>query len=196
MLVCVALSGCALFGSGKKPLDQYDLSPSPHVSLGQRLEVQIVINRPSAARSLDTERILVKSSSAKLAYYPGAAWSDRLPQLVQGRLVEAMQNSGRFRAVGDDRDKIHNDIQLLSNIRVFHVDVAGEVVTARIEIFMKLVDGRSQRILSSRKFSASSVAAGDSADAAIEALNQAHQKIIPQIVKWAGRRRIVAHVQQ
>ena len=194
-LLCVALSGCALLGAGKKAANTYDLLAPAQISAGQRTGLQIIVNTPSAVRSLESDRILVKPAASQLAYFPAAVWSDRLPRLVQARLVEAMQNSGRFRAVGDGRDKIDGDIQVLGNIRAFQIDVVEKFATAHIEIFIKLVDDKSQRTVSSKKFSAFSDASDNNTEAGIAALNKAFQKLVPQIVKWVGQVRVTAKVE-
>jgi len=191
-LLCVALSGCALLGSGKKAPNTYDLLAPAKTSAGQRLGLQIIVNTPSAVRALENDRILVKPNTAQLAYFPGAAWSDRLPRLVQARLVEAMQNSRRFRAVGDGRDKIDGDIQVLSNIRAFQIEIEPGRVTAHIEMFIKLVDDKSQRTVSSKIFRTFVDARDNSTEAGIDALNEAFQNIVPKIVKWVGHVRVVA----
>jgi len=179
-------------GSGKKAPNTYDLLAPAKTSAGQRLGLQIIVNTPSAVRALENDRILVKPNTAQLAYFPGAAWSDRLPRLVQARLVEAMQNSRRFRAVGDGRDKIDGDIQVLSNIRAFQIEIEPGRVTAHIEMFIKLVDDKSQRTVSSKIFRTFVDARDNSTEAGIDALNEAFQNIVPKIVKWVGHVRVVA----
>ena len=191
-LICVALSGCALLGGPKKAPNTFDLLAPQSVAAGPRLSIQVIVNTPSAVRSIETDRIMVKTAAAQLAYFPNAVWSDKLPRLVQARLVHAMQNSGRFRSAGDERDKLDGDVQVLSNIRAFHIDVGEGFATARIEIFVKLVDDKSQRTVSSRKFTAFTEAAGNSTEAGVEALNRAFHKITVDIVKWVGKVRAYA----
>ena len=49
--------------------------------------------------ALETDRIMVRQGGDKISYYKGIAWSDRLPRLVQARMIETFQNSGAVKAV-------------------------------------------------------------------------------------------------
>ena len=191
-LLCVAMGGCALLGGAKKAPDTYDLLAPGAKTAGHRTSLQIVVNTPSAVRALASDHILVKPALAQLVYFPNAVWSDQLPRLVQARLVESLQNSGRFRAVGDGRDKIDADVQIISNIRAFQIEVVGQSATARIEIFIKLVDDDSRRTVSSRKFTAFEQASGNSTGAGVEALNRAFHKLMPAVVRWVSRVKVYA----
>ena len=37
---------------------------------------------------------MVRPKADQVSYYKGIAWSDRLPRLVQTRMIETFQNSG------------------------------------------------------------------------------------------------------
>ena len=56
----------------------------------RRWPVQVTVSQPTAMRALDNDRILVMASGGRVAYFEGAAWSDRLTSLVQARIVEVM----------------------------------------------------------------------------------------------------------
>jgi cholesterol transport system auxiliary component len=88
-------------------------------------EFQLVVNEPRAVRSLETDRILVKPGPAQISYYKDAVWSDRLPRLMQARLVEAFQNAGLVSAVGSRADRLDADIEMASELRAFQVEITG-----------------------------------------------------------------------
>ncbi len=189
------LGGCSLSGAVKGALS--DGTPSQTFDLvldrdlikrSSRLSTQIVVQLPAAVKALAGDNILVKPSPTQVTYYGDAVWSDRLPKLLQARMVEALQVSGRFRAVSDGSDRISGDVTLSTTIEAFQVDVEGERATANIMIFAKLIHVASGKVYASRSFKVSlpskTRVVGDGVDALNEGMNQALQSL----TRWVVRR--------
>ena len=62
----------------------------------------MTVAEPEAAASLDTPRIALSRTATTMEYFANAAWNDRVPLLVQGLLIQALDNSGRILGVGRD----------------------------------------------------------------------------------------------
>ena len=79
-----ALLGGCIIGNSVTPPAVYDLVAPKVMTLTapRAAKFQLVINEPDAVRSLENDRILVRNG-ARVAYYKGAAWTDRLPRLMQ-----------------------------------------------------------------------------------------------------------------
>src|SRR5690606_23885591 len=94
--------GCAaLPGMGPKPLDTFELTAPETLSSGRKLpRRQVLIAEPVALKALDSSNIVIRSSATSVEYLAGAQWSDRLPKIVQARLAEAFQSTGRLGGVG------------------------------------------------------------------------------------------------
>jgi cholesterol transport system auxiliary component len=176
----LSLAGC---GGGPAPTT-FDLS-APREGLrrsagGRRA---IVVAEPTAVSTLDSERIVVRAANAELTYLPRAQWSDRLPKLVQTRLIQTFENSGRA-AVGRPGDRLAGAYQLLLDIRAFEIREASR--DAFVEVAVKLVHASSGAVSNARLFAAaSSVGAIDGAGAA-QALDQALGRVLADITTWAG----------
>ena len=95
--ISLLLGGCTGLGGSNKALDTYDLAvPAVERSAKRKANVQILIAEPQALKVLDSESIVVRSGPSSVAYLGGAQWSDRLPKMIQSRLVQAFENFGRF----------------------------------------------------------------------------------------------------
>src|SRR5690606_10527490 len=96
------LAGCAaLPGGGPAPLDTFDLTTvSVDASAQRRARTQVLVAEPGALRILDSENIVIRPSAGSVEFLRGAQWADRLPRIVQARLVEALQATGRLGGVG------------------------------------------------------------------------------------------------
>jgi cholesterol transport system auxiliary component len=191
MALCLTLGGCALLSSAEPPLDTYDL---PLTSVGRAkggaLAAQLTVRQPAALRSLDTDRIQVRDGAGRLAYYPTAAWGDRLPKLVQARLVASLEDAGRFRAIITNGEGLSADFGLAVDIRAFEVRVQQGSARAVVDFFVKLVDERRNEVVATHQFSAEAPAAKDDAISGVNALRQAFQQVTGEVVRWASSARV------
>lgn len=177
----LALAGC---GGGPAP-DTFDLSPLARSARAGALRGQLVVSEPVATAALDSERIVVRPNPDGVAYLKGAQWSDRLPRLVQTRLVQSLENARLLKSVGRPGDRIASDYLLDSELRRFEVDVqAGE---AAVEITVKLVTGATGRILAADVISATAPGSAASGAAAQQGLDAAFAEALARIVAWVGR---------
>lgn len=195
ILALLTLGGCSLSGAVKGALT--DGTPSQTFDLvlerdlikrSRRLGTQIVVQIPAAVKALAGDNILVKPSPTQVTYYGDAVWSDRLPKLLQARLVEALQVSGRFRAVSDGSDRISGDITLSTTIEAFQVDVEGERATANIMIFAKLIHVASGKVYASRSFKVSVPSSSRVVGDGVDALNDGMNQVLQSLTRWVVRR--------
>lgn len=177
----VALAGCS--GS---PLLTYDLT-APREPPARVIGLQIVVSEPAAVAPLDADRIVVRSPTQGLTVLPGAQWSDRLPELVQSRIIQAFENARLLKAVGRPSDRLVPDYNLISEIRRFEIDAAsGEAI---VEIAVKLVGDRSGRIAAARVFEARAPSGAANGAEASAALDRAMTQVLRELVAWTARGR-------
>jgi cholesterol transport system auxiliary component len=77
------------------------------------------VGAPDAPASLDTERIALSRTPNTMDYFANAAWSDRVPVLVQRLLIQTFDASNRIVAVDRDTTGLENDYVLQTEIRDF-----------------------------------------------------------------------------
>ncbi len=174
--------GCALLRA-PQPLDTYELSAPDVTNPGGRSRAQILIAEPTALKALDGQNIVVKPSPGTIQFLKGAQWADRLPKIVQARLAETFQKSGKFGGVGKPGEGLAIDYQVIAEIRAFDVRVSGGS-RANVEIFVKLLNDRNGVVRASRTFEASSPAGGPANDDFIAALDRAFGEAAGDIVDW------------
>ncbi len=188
VLAGLLLGGCA--GGGAPPATFDLLAPKVMTLTAPKpATFQLVVNEPRAVRSLETDRILVKPSAAQISYYKNAVWSDRLPRLLQARLVEAFQNAGLVSAVGSRADRLDADIEMASEVRAFQVDIEGGQAQAHASIYVKVIDGKTGRMIASRGFESQTPTSATDVNQMVVALNQSFDKILHDVVPWVAARR-------
>lgn len=181
--------GCAAVSSlsgAAQPLDAYALTPlaGPGDARGSR---HVVIEVPTASGAITTNRILVKPSRLQVAYLPGAAWTDSVPELVQTLFVQSMQASGAFRLVGRTSLGLFPDNTILTEIRAFHAepDPAGSsAYVVRITLTMTVLREADGALIASRSFTASAGAASADALTLVAAFDTAMGAVLREAVPW------------
>jgi cholesterol transport system auxiliary component len=184
MLCSVGLAALAAACSSSSAVTNYDLTAPRQVRAGSSAVGQIVVAEPAAVQPLESDRIIVREASGAVSSVPGGQWADRLPRLVQSRLIQTFENSSGLRAVSRPGSGVTPDFQLTGELRAFQIDAAsGQAV---VEMSVKLVSSQTGRIATSRVF-ASRVPVGtiDAANAA-QALDRALSNVLVEIVRYVG----------
>lgn len=183
-LVAVAiLSGLGGCGGATSPLT-FDLAALPGQARPGGASRSIVVFEPVGLQPLEADRIIVREPGGSLSFLGGGQWADRLPRLIQTRVIQSLENSGRLRSVSRPGDKVVSDFQLVSEIREFNIAAgSGEAV---VDISAKLVADSTGKVVAARVFSARvPVQKVDAANAA-PALDAALSRVLLQIVGWVN----------
>jgi cholesterol transport system auxiliary component len=188
ILLSVQLSGCAALGllaPPAPPPTTYDLSARPSLPRVAEPSARLGVRIPNAIQLFDSERIVIRPETGLAAYYSDAQWTDRLPRLVEARLIEAFGAAG-VRTVTRMTDGLTVDYQLLSEVRDFSVSNSAGDHTARVSIYVQLVSDKEGRTLTGREFTASAPISGGegSAAAGVDALNDAFSQVLGSVVRW------------
>jgi cholesterol transport system auxiliary component len=163
----------------------FDLTaPRQRVGGGAIAGQVLVVAEPVAIQVLEAERIIVKDASGAVSFLGGAQWADRLPRLVQARLIQTFENASRIRAVSRPGDRIVADYQLNSEIRAFQIDAATS--QAVVELSARLINDRSGRVALSRIFTGRVPVPTIDAGNAAQALDRALSIVLLEIVRWVS----------
>jgi cholesterol transport system auxiliary component len=182
LALAAGLAGCAAI-LPQTPSAIFDLSAPENVG-GGRTGLQVLVPQPTAVKALDTDRIAARPAPAQYAYLPNAVWSDQLPKLLQARLMQTLQSSGRVRAAAVPGQGLLIDYQLVVDVRAFELRDEGAVA----EFAVKLMDDTNGRVVRSRTFRhAVPVASTDNA-AIVAGLDAAMDQVFRDITRWAFAR--------
>ena len=175
----LGLSACASI-LPKSPDNIYDLAAPESIGTTSGTPRQILVPEPSALKSLDTERIAARPSDIEYAYLPKAVWTDRLPKLLQTKLMETLQNTGRVRAVGVPGQGLLIDYQIVMDVRSFEIADNEAVVSFSV----KLLNDRNGRVRATRVVDARAPVSGSANSDYVSALNAAMNEAFSEIASW------------
>jgi cholesterol transport system auxiliary component len=202
-LLCAALLGFSVAGvSGctdlatlmnvAEPGDFYDLTPkSTYGPDLPEIAAQLVIDEPTAASYVNTDRIAVKPNPYQVQYFPEARWIDRAPLLVQTLLVESFENTGKVAAVGRQSIGLSSDFTLVTDLREFQATVGdgdNAPITVIVHLNMKIVQEPLGLIVASRSFQRQVPAASSDMISVVTAFDTALGKTMGEAVEWTVRR--------
>jgi len=184
----LALAGCSslLGGGSRDPVTIY--SPDVHVppdAAWPQVGWQLAIVKPTASRLVDSPRINVRPVPAELQVYHGATWSQPATDILEGTLLRAFEDSGKISGVGRTSDGIRADYRLVTDLRRFESDYAGQALpSATIELNAKLLHSNDQRVVASRTFLIAKPASATDVGSVAAAFEQALQQAASEVVGW------------
>ena len=194
MASIAGITGCAGLATLKKvtePTDLYDLTPkSTYDEQLPEITAQVVIEEPTAASYVNTDRIAIKLNSYQVQYFPDARWVDRAPLLVQTMLVESFENTGKVTAVGRRAIGLSADFTLVTDLREFQAvegEGEGSPIIAIVQLNMKIVQEPLGLIVASKSFVYREPAASSEMLAVVHAFDVALGKTMGHSVDWAVR---------
>lgn len=184
LLPAVAIGMALVAGACTSTPPAFDLTAPRQGLRGSGPGGTLVVTEPTALQPLESERILVKDATGSLSVLGSAVWADRLPRLVQARLIQTFENASRIRAVGRPGDGVVAQYQLNTELRAFQFEAGrGEVF---VEISAKLLSLAGGQVVRARVFG-SRVPVGSTNPAEItQALDRALSAVLLDIVRSGG----------
>jgi len=164
----------------------YILRPEVAAPMGMPVRWRLAVGTPDASASLDTERIALSRTATTMDYFAKAAWTDRVPAILQRLLIQSFDASNRIIAVGRDTTGNENDYVLETEIRDFEArydtpDTAPQIV---VGIQAKLTRMPQREIVASLNVLQQAQASANVLDAIVLAFNQATGAAVAQITNW------------
>ena len=186
LLALVLVGGCSSILGSKTPPTIY--APEPHVAADPSwpdVTWQLALAHPDAPRVLDSLRIAVRPTPGELEVYKGASWAKTPTEQIEDALLRTLEDSQKIPAVARQGSGIAADYNLLTEVRRFEADYAGNAVpAATIEINAKLVHVPDQDVVASRTFLQAVPAGGVDTASVAQAFGTALGTISHDISGW------------
>ena len=182
-LLAALLGGCGTSSNN----DTYDLSASAKANGPSVKSRQILIPPPTALQALDSNQIVIRVSPSEIQYLGKSQWSDKLSKMVQSKLVEAFENTGKLGGVGVPGQGLAIDYQIVTDIRSFEINASGGHKTAIVEISEKILNDRTGTVKAQNVFRKVVQVSGGSNPDFVRALDAAFAGVTGELVDWTLR---------
>jgi len=177
-------SACSILPQSE-PVDIYRLPVNQASHSATPVDWSLRLNKPLASETLAGPRIAVIPQGDVLSSYKGARWSDPVPLLVRNRLLDGFQRDGRVQRLSADDSNLQADYELAGELQAFQSEYrAGGAVEVVIRYDARLVQGRNQRILASKRFEVRQPLADTQVSAVVAGFGAASDQLAGQVVNW------------
>lgn len=154
---------------------------------------QLAIEAPTAEAALDTTRIALSRSPTTLDYFADAAWTDRLPAVLQARLIDSFDNAHRLVALAGPSSAAQSDAILTIELRHFEAQYDGPAQSGaagpprwRVELTADLVAAADRKVIATRTFVGAAAAPQNDMTAIVATADQVWRGVAAQIVDWTA----------
>ena len=168
-------------GSGAVPTT-FDLTALPGAARSGAARRSIVVAEPVGLQPFEADRIIVREPGGAVSYLGGGQWADRLPRLVQTRLIQSLENANRLKSVSRPGDKVAADTVLITELRSF--DINAGTREAVVDLSAKLIQESSGTVVAAKIFQARVPVAAVNAAVAANGLDRALSLVLADLVRW------------
>jgi cholesterol transport system auxiliary component len=185
-VLAAALGACSLDLGGGPPPDLYTLSPKSTFSAElPKVDWQLVVEEPSAAKGIDTDRIAIAPTPLEVKYFPSSRWADRAPRMIQALMIQSFENTKKIVSVGRQSLGLRSDFVLKTELREFQAEKNADGTTiVRVRLNVKLVRPSLGQIVTSQSFESVKPAASENVGDIVAAFDEAVGAVLKRSVAW------------
>ena len=180
---CLLLAGCL---SSVLPKDEqtrhYTLPHGTFTAQADSILPALVIDEPTPAPLLESDRMLAVSSDGEVQRIPSARWVALPAQLVQDGLVLRLREQGIARSVDRRALRFRSNLRLTGVLAAFQYDPQARA--ARIVLDLHLVCTTKALSLGQRRFVAEQATDSTAAASIVAALGLALDAISRELAEW------------
>ena len=166
------------------PSDVYRLATAQTTSQAAPVSWSLRVNKPQTSEFLDSPRIAVVPNGDLISSYANSRWSDPSPVLLRNRFMDGFQRDGRVTLLSTDDTNLQADYELGGQLQAFQSEYHGSTVEVVIRLDARLVRGRDQRIIASRRFEVRQPVNDTQVPAVVAGFGLAGDQLNKQVVDW------------
>jgi cholesterol transport system auxiliary component len=189
--ICIslfALTGCiTLFPEQNEKDKILDLDPGEiTTSLQNPVPWQLVIQRPTSESALRTTALMIEQDPYIISYVQGVKWTDTLPDVLEGILLNSFLNSGKITGVGRLGKGFNAQFLLQTHIQKFQLVILKEGVapTIHLKFAFQLVNLAMRKAEGIKIIEVIEQAQNQSMEAIVYAFNKGLHKALSQAMEW------------
>lgn len=180
------LAGCTGLSAPKLESPHiYLLDAQPAAKAAQvKRDLVLAVAMPRARPGFDTPQMAYLRQPHELEYFAANRWADAPPHMLWPLLVQALEQTGGFRAIVQTPGVIPADVRLDVELIRLQQDFGTRPSRVQLTLRAQLSDVRSKRVLGVKLFDEVQNAASDDAYGGVIAANQIVQRVLNHLTDF------------
>lgn len=144
----------------------------------------IKVSFPQSLREQMSQKMNFSYSHNDYGTYMNSEWSNHMSKLLQGTVIDVLDNSKLFKAVLPDTTTLKVNYRLESNIFTFEHQVRGKASYAIISIQFTMIDADTGKLAKSKRFTYKESTPSIDAEGYANATNVAINRLSQDLIEW------------
>jgi len=183
IFILLWLSGCS---SKQAPLKVYTLdAPKVVETSSSKFRYKMIkVSFPQTLKEKISSKMRYSYSISEQGAYLNAQWSNNIGKLLQGTVIQTLEQSRLFKAVLPYESTAGEDYRLETSIFDFSHHVRGTSSHAVVSIQFSLINTYTGRLIKTKRFSYRESTSSIDAKGYVEATNVAVDKLTKDLLRW------------
>jgi len=151
----------------------------------------LAVSEPQTRPGFDTPQMAYVQQPHELNYFVTSRWADTPARMLEPLLVQAMEQTGSFRAVVQTPGAVPADVRLDTELIRLQHDFVSRPSRVQLTLRAQLIDVRGQRVLAVKQFDESEKATRDNAYGGVTAANRVLQRMLDQLADFCVNESVI-----
>lgn len=182
------LSACSMLSPVKSEVQNtYVIKSVPHVSARSKSSKTILVTTPDASSIYNTTQMAYSTRPFQVAYFAKNQWAESPTKMMQGLMMQTLQNTHHYKAVVNQSYTGRYDYVLNSQLIELQQDFTHQPAILRLSMRMNLINSATGQAVASKGFNVQTHLRDNSPLAGVYAANRASEALLRQMVRFCLR---------
>jgi cholesterol transport system auxiliary component len=183
LMPALLLAGCTALSAPRLECpNTYVLEARPDIRASQvKRDLILSVSMPRARPGFETPQMAYVQQPHELNYFVTSRWADSPARMLAPLLVQAVGQTGSFRAVVQSTGTGSADVRLDTELIRLQHDFGTRPSRVQFTLRAQLIDVRGKRVLAEKLFDETENAASDDAYGGVVAANRVLQRVLGQV---------------
>jgi cholesterol transport system auxiliary component len=185
-MLAMLMAGCTALQPPRMETPALYLLEAPPAAAAKwpQQDLILAVNPPTARPGFDTPQMAYVRQPHKLDYYAKNRWVDTPSRMLAPLLVQALEQSGSFRAVVRTTNSVPVDLRLDTELIRLQHDFTTQPSRVQLTLRAQLYDVKGKKVLAVREFDAAETAPSEDAYGGVLAANRALERVLGQLTDF------------